>query len=83
MKNDAKKFLNRMLENGGYIANGLYDGNPRFWHSDVKTSSKMMDIVLFHYLRKERLIYQDRTGKYLVSEKGKRFAKPWWKRMME
>ena len=83
MKSEAKKFLKRMIDNGGYIANGVYEELPRYWHSDVKTSSRLMDITLFHYMLRERLICQDRTGRYLITTKGEKLVIPWWKKVFK
>lgn len=83
MKNMARKFLKRMIENGGYIANGLYEKLPRYWHSNTKVSSRLMDITLFHYMLREQLIYQDRSGRYLITPKGERLARPWWEKIFK
>ena len=81
MTKEMKKFLRRMIDNGGFIAKGVYCDNPRYWHSNTHHSSNMMDIVLFHQLKVNGYIKQDRTGKYLPTELGIRFATPWYKRI--
>jgi hypothetical protein len=83
MKSEAKKFLRRMIATGGFIADGIYEEHPRFWKSNNKHSTTLMDLGLFGYLQRERLIMRDKSGRFLITEKGKRFAKTWWERIME
>ena len=83
MKKTAKKFLQRMINKNGFIADGVYEDYPRFWHSNNRCSSSLMDLTLYHYLHKNGYIMRDRTGRFLVSDKGKAFATPWYKRIFE
>ena len=82
MEKMAKKFLQRMINKNGFIADGVYDEFPRYWHSNNKCSSRLMDITLYHFLYNNGYIIRDRTGRFLVSEKGKQFATPWYKRIL-
>jgi hypothetical protein len=72
-----------MIRTGGFIANGLYeeDTSPRFWRSNNQYSARMMDIMLFEYLIRNGLIIKGRDGRYLISDKGVMFSKPWYIRM--
>lgn len=83
MNNDMKKFLRRMIRHGGFIAQGVYSDNMHFWHSDIKKSVGMMDVVLFMALRSNGYIRQDRTGKYYPTDKGRKFAMPWYKKIFD
>lgn len=83
MQQDMKKFLRRMIRSGGYIAKGIYSESHHFWHSDTKKSVGMMDIVLFMALRSNGYIKQDRTGKYYPTDKGRKFAAPWYKKIFD
>ena len=83
MNNDMKQFLRRMIDNGGFIANGVYSNDIHYWHSNTSHSQGLMDIVLFHRLRGEGYIRQDRTGRYYPTEKGRKFAAPWYKRIFD
>jgi hypothetical protein len=71
-----------MIKTNGFIADGLYsdDVAPRFWRSNNQYSARMIDLAIFTYLRREGLLVKDRAGRYLVSDKGRKFAKPWWQR---
>jgi hypothetical protein len=82
MKKEAKKFLRKMIDNGGYIANGIYSESPKFWYSDIKMSSSIINVRLFYYLLNEKLICQDRTGRYLITQKGEQFSQPWYKKIL-
>jgi hypothetical protein len=77
----AKKFLRRMIRENGFISDGIYEEFPRFWHSNNRHSSTLMDITLLHYLQKQRLIYKDKTDRFLITEKGKRFARTWYQKL--
>ena len=81
MKRVAKKFLKRMLNNGGFISQGIYEEKMRFWSSDTKVSCSTIDISLFDYLKKNKFIYRDFTNRYYISSKGRRFIAPWYKKM--
>lgn len=83
MNNDMKKFLRRMIENGGFIANGVYSDDIHYWHSNTSHSQSLMDVVLFHNLRSEGYIRQDRTGRYYPTDKGRKFAAPWYKKIFD
>ena len=83
MEQMAKKFLRRMIKSGGFIADGVYDESPRFWESNNKHSTRLMDVSLLNFLRVNRYVFRDSTGRLLISEKGKRFATPWYKRIFE
>lgn len=85
MESYARRFLKRMCKNNGFLAEGLYecDTSPRFWHSNNKYSARMIDLSLFNYLRKNRLIIQDKSGKYIISNKGRKFIRPWYIRWFE
>lgn len=83
MQKDMKKFLRRMIENGGFIANGVYSDDIHYWHSNTSHSKSLMDIVLFHNLRSAEYIRQDRTGRYYPTDKGRQFAAPWYKKIFD
>ena len=70
-----------MIKNQGFIAKGMYSDGPRLWYGNNRMSGSLMDIVLFQYLVRNRYIKQDRTGRYEVTDVGRRFVSPWYKRM--
>ena len=70
-----------MIDNNGFIADGVYDEFPRFWYDNNKTSSRLMDISLFHYLYREKFICRDNTDRFFVTEKGRDFALPWYRKI--
>ena len=81
MKRVAKKFLKRMLNNGGFISQGIYEEKMRFWSSDTKVSCSTIDMNLFDYLKKNKFIYRDDTDRYYISWKGRLFIMPWYKKI--
>ena len=83
VEKDARKLLQRMIRYSGFIADGIYHEHPRFWSSDNRCSSSLIDLGMFGYLQRQRLIQRDRCGRYLVTEKGRRFARPWYIRWFE
>lgn len=83
MNKEIKVFLRRMIRHGGFIAGGVYSEDPRYWHSNVEHSSRLMDIVLFHEMRRNGYIRQDRTGRYYPTNKGRKFAAPWYKKIFD
>jgi len=83
MIHDMKKFLKRMIDQGGFIAKGVYCDSPRYWHSNTSHSHNLMDIVLFCELKRNGYIRQDRTGRYYPTDLGRRFAAPWYKKIFD
>ena len=81
MKHEARIFLRRMIKSNGFIADGVYEEHPRFWHSNNAHSARMMDLGLWAYLKNMGYIKRDVQGRYVVTDKGTQFAKPWYKRM--
>ena len=79
MKRDVKKFLRKMIKEGGFIADDLYGSTPVYWRNNSKISGSHMNMGLLSRLKFDRLIYLDGQGRYQVSEKGKAFARPWYR----
>jgi hypothetical protein len=79
--NNMKKFLRRMIKNNGFIAKGIYTEKYQYWHDDIKPSLSTINMSVFHELRSKGYIRMDRTGKYYPTEKGIKFAIPWYKRI--
>jgi hypothetical protein len=72
-----------MIDSGGFIADGVYEDHPRFWHSNNAHSARLVDLGLLGYLKRQGYIRRDNQGRYLVTESGRRFAQPWYKRWFE
>ena len=83
MEKDMKTFLRRMIEQGGFIANGVYSDSVHYWHSNTSHSKSLMDIVVFHSLRSNGYIRKDVTGRYYPTDKGRKFAMPWYKKIFD
>jgi hypothetical protein len=83
MEKEARQFLRRMISDGGFVADGLYESHPRYWRSNNSHSSRMIDLSLLAYLTKNGYLRRDKTGRLLVTHEGKHFAKPWYKRWFE
>ena len=61
----------------------MYSEDPRYWHSNTSHSSSLIDIVMFHEMRRNGYIRQDRTGRYYPTDKGRQFAAPWYKKIFD
>ena len=83
MIHDLKKFLKRMIKHQGYIAQGMYNEGHRFWTSSTQMSGSLVDVALFHVLRREGYIRKDVTGRYWPTDKGRKFATPWYKKIFD
>lgn len=81
IEKDARYFLRRMIKHNGFIADGVYDEHPRLWKSNNAHSSTLMDLGVLGFLRREKLVARDNCGRLVVTERGKRFAKPWYMRL--
>jgi len=80
--NDIKNFLKRMIDEGGFIARGVYTDSIHVWQSNSKHSQSMVDMRLFDEMRRAGYIQQDRTGRYYPTDKGRKLVTPWYKRML-
>jgi hypothetical protein len=83
MEKDARKLLQRMIKCNGFIADGVLQEPPRFWSSDSRCSSSLIHYGLLIFLQKKRFVEADKCGRYLITERGRRFARPWYKRWFE
>ena len=83
MDKDLKIFLQRMIKYKGYIAQGTYNEGHRFWTSSTQMSGSLMDVVIFYQLRKAGYIRKDVTGRYWSTDKGRKFALPWYKKIFD
>ncbi len=83
MDKDMKIFLQRMIKHGGYIAQVIYNEGHRYWNGATQVSGSLVDIVVFHQLRSNGYIRKDVTGRYWPTDKGRKFAMPWYKRIFD
>lgn len=81
IEKDAKKFLRRMIQTGGFIADGVYEEHPRFWKSNNSHSYSLVDLGVLGYLKRNGYIQRDRAGRYVVTEAGIKFARPWYQKL--
>lgn len=81
MDKTVKNLLRRMIENGGFIARGIYTEDPHYWRSNTSHSSSVVDMSVFNEMRRKGYIRQDRTGRYYPTDKGRWYAAPWYKRI--
>ena len=83
IEKDARRFLRRMIKHNGFIADGIYEEHPRFWKSNNSHSTSLMDLGIFGFLKRGGYIKRDNQGRYLITEKGYKFAAPWYKRIFQ
>jgi hypothetical protein len=81
MEKEARLFLRRIIKCGGFIATGISGQQPRLWRGNSSYSTSMINIRLLSYLKRERLVAQDNNGRLLITDKGRKFAKPWYLRL--
>jgi len=79
MKN-ARKLLRKIIKRGGFVAEDL-NRNPRIWESTSHHSASYLDLTILSYLQKEDFLRRDTCGRLLVTEKGVKFARPWFMRL--
>ena len=79
--NDIKNFLKRMIDNSGFIAKGVYSEDIHLWTSNNYHSQSLVDINMFSEMRRKGYIKQDVTGRYYPTDKARKFAAPWYKRI--
>ena len=70
-----------MIDEGGFIARGVYSDKVHVWQSNSKHSQNMIDMRLFDEMRRAGYIKQDTTGRYYPTDKGRKYAAPWYKRI--
>lgn len=83
MNKQMKNFLRRMIRHSGFVANGVYSEDIRYWHNNTKHSGSLIDVVMFHEMLRNGYIRQDRTGRYYPTDKGRKFAAPWYKKIFD
>jgi len=81
MEKEARQFLRRMIKSGGFVAAGMSDSQPRLWRNNSSYSAGMINTNMLQYLQREKLVAKDRNGRLLVTDKGRKFAKPWCLRL--
>ena len=81
MKKEMKSILKRMIKYNGFIAKGVYSEGVKYWQDNTNISMSIINMSLFHQLKVNGYIKQDRTGKYYPTEKGRDFVMPWYKRI--
>jgi len=85
LETDARNLLRKMVRADGFIADGVttHGMMPKLWHSNAHYSSSLIRYDLFEYMRKNRLIVEDSNGRFLITNRGKKFIRPWWRRWFE
>ena len=81
MEKEAREYLRRMIKCGGFIAVGLSGQHPRMWRGNNSCSTSMTNTRLLSYLKREKLVAQDGGGRLIVTDKGRKFARPWYLRL--
>ena len=81
--NNMKNFLQRMIKYKGFIAQGVYSEDYKYWHSNTKDSASTIDMNMFNELKSNGYIKMDRTGKYYPTDKGRKFAMPWYRKIFD
>ena len=72
-----------MINEGGFIAHGVYSNNMHLWRSNNSHSQSLIDMGVFNEMRRQGYIRQDVTGRYYPTDKGRKFAIPWYKRIFD
>jgi hypothetical protein len=85
MEKLARDFLRKMVRCNGFIADGVttHGMMPKLWHSNSHYSSSLIRYDLFEYMRKNRLIVEEPDGRFLITNHGRKFIRPWYKRWFE
>jgi hypothetical protein len=83
LEKEMKTILKRMIENKGFVAQGVYSDDYHHWHSDTQKSVSTMNILVFYELRSKGYIRKDRTGRYYPTDLGRQFAAPWYKKIFD
>lgn len=81
IEHDARKFLKRMVKTGGFIAPGIVGSSLRFWRTSGSISTSIPNLQVLAYLQREKLVLRDTCGRLLITEKGRKFARPWFMRI--
>ena len=81
MEQDARKFLRKMIKQGGFVARHPQNYSPVYWRSMNRVSGSFLNPLLFEFLKRHQLISIDDVGRYIITQKGIRFSRPWFIRM--
>lgn len=81
MERMAREFLRRMIKSGGFVAVGISGQQPRLWRDNSSYSASMVNVKLLEYLQRRKYVAKDNSGRLMVTDKGRKFALPWWKRI--
>ena len=70
-----------MVKNGGFIAKGVYSEDIHVWDSNSHHSKTLVSIPMFNEMLRKGYIRKSITGQYYPTDKGRKFAAPWYKKV--